>query len=130
MSIVRYVNKKTGWVSIYESESHYDPITKASRPKRKYIGYEDPVTKEFIPSSGKRGRKKRPETDPEMDSNQTGDRYYDEYKRAVAEIEKLRQENQQLYKEIQSLKRQLVKIYSTIDSFTVTISNLKGSINS
>lgn len=57
MSIVRYTNKKTGWVSIYESKSYYDPVTKQSRPKRTYIGYEDPVTKEFVPSSHKPGRK-------------------------------------------------------------------------
>ena len=58
MSIVRYVNKKTGTVAIYESTSYYDPKTKQSRPKRKYLGTEDPETGELIPSSGKRGRKK------------------------------------------------------------------------
>lgn len=57
MSIVRYVNKKTGIVSLYESTSHYDPVTKQSRPIRKYLGKEDPETGELIPSSGKRGRK-------------------------------------------------------------------------
>lgn len=58
MSIVRYVNKKTGRVALYESTSHYDPETKQSRPVRKYLGTEDPETGELIPSSGKRGRKK------------------------------------------------------------------------
>ena len=57
MSIVRYVNKKTGKVALYESTSHYDPVTKQSRPVRKYLGTEDPTTGELIPSSGKRGRK-------------------------------------------------------------------------
>lgn len=59
MSIVKYTNKKTGIVSWYESTSHYDPETKQSRPVRKYLGREDPVTGELIPSTGKRGRKKR-----------------------------------------------------------------------
>ena len=75
MSIVRYVNKKTGKVALYESTSHYDPETKQSRPIRKYLGTEDPETGMLIPSSGKRGRqkasgngtshdkKKEPETD-------------------------------------------------------------------
>lgn len=75
MSIVRYVNKKTGKVALYESTSHYDPKTKQSRPVRKYLGTEDPETGSLIPSSGKRGRqkesgsgtshgkKKEPETD-------------------------------------------------------------------
>lgn len=58
MSIVRYTNKKTGVVTLYESTSHYDPETKQSRPIRKYLGREDPVTGKLIPSSGRRGRKK------------------------------------------------------------------------
>lgn len=58
MSIVKYTNKKTGVVTLYESTSHYDPETKQSRPVRKYLGREDPVTGELIPSSGKRGRNK------------------------------------------------------------------------
>jgi len=62
MSIVRYKNKKTGLVSVYESTSNYDPINKTSRPKRKYLGTEDPVTHELIPSSGKRGRKPKSST--------------------------------------------------------------------
>lgn len=58
MSIVKYTNKKTGVVTLYESTSHYDPVTKQSRPVRKYLGKEDPLTGELIPSTGKRGRKK------------------------------------------------------------------------
>jgi hypothetical protein len=58
MSIVRYVNKKTGIVSLYESTSHYDPETKQSRPIRKYLGTENPDTGELIPTTGKRGRKR------------------------------------------------------------------------
>ena len=61
-TIVRYKNKKSGYVSIYESISRYDPVTKQSRPIRKYLGLEDPETGELIPSSGKRGRKKLTET--------------------------------------------------------------------
>lgn len=59
MSIVRYTNKQTGVVTLYESTSHYDPVTQQSRPIRKYLGVEDPETGELIPSSGKRGRKKK-----------------------------------------------------------------------
>ncbi len=58
MSLVRYTNKKTGVVTVYESTSHYDPVTKQSRPVRKYLGVENPTTGEIIPSSGKPGRKK------------------------------------------------------------------------
>lgn len=64
MSIVRYVNKKTGQVALYESTSHYDPETKQSRPIRKYLGTEDPETGKLIPSSGRRGRKKESDDSP------------------------------------------------------------------
>lgn len=57
MSIVRYVDKKTGIVRLYESTSYYDPEKKQSRPKRKYLGIEDPETGELIPSTKKKGRK-------------------------------------------------------------------------
>lgn len=50
MSIVRYTNKKTGTVTLYESTSHYDPETKQSRPRRKYLGRLDPETGELIPA--------------------------------------------------------------------------------
>lgn len=51
MTIVRYTNKKTGTVTLYESTSHYDPKTKQSRPIRKYLGRLDPETGELIPST-------------------------------------------------------------------------------
>ena len=54
-TIVKY-KRNNGTVAVYESASHYDPVTKQSRPVRKYLGIEDPVTGELIPSSGKRGR--------------------------------------------------------------------------
>ena len=62
MSIVRYNYNITGLITVYESTSNYDPINKTSRPKRKYLGTEDPVTHELIPSSGKRGRKPKSST--------------------------------------------------------------------
>ena len=58
MSIVKYHNKKTGYISVYESTSNYDPVTKQSRPVRKYLGHEDPETGELIRSTGKPGRRK------------------------------------------------------------------------
>lgn len=70
MSIVRYVNKKTGRVALYESTSHYDPETKQSRPIRKYLGTEDPETGELIPSSGKRGRKKESENNTDYNKKE------------------------------------------------------------
>ena len=55
-TIVQHYDKKTGKTRVYESTPHYDPITKQSRPKRKYLGTLDPETGNLIPSSGRRGR--------------------------------------------------------------------------
>ena len=55
-TIVKHFDKKTGKIRVYESTPHYDPVTKQSRPKRKYLGTLDPETNELIPSSGRRGR--------------------------------------------------------------------------
>lgn len=55
-TIVQHYDKKTGKTRVYESTPHYDPVTKQSRPQRKYLGTLDPETGELIPSSGRRGR--------------------------------------------------------------------------
>ena len=73
MSIVRYVDKKTGRTVLYESTSYYDPVKKQSRPKRKYLGVEDPVTGELIPSTRKPGRKPKSETEEVKTENKITD---------------------------------------------------------
>lgn len=55
-TIVKHFDKKSGKTRVYESTPHYDPVTRQSRPKRKYLGTLDPETGELIPSSGRRGR--------------------------------------------------------------------------
>lgn len=100
MSIVKYTNKKTGMIAVYESTSHYDPETKQSRPVRKYLGMEDPETGELIPSSGKRGRKKTSETESTPKINKAVKDYkalYEEQKNICTEmgtkIKRLEREN-------------------------------------
>lgn len=103
MSIVKYKNKKTGAIAVYESTSHYDPVTKQSRPIRKYLGTEDPETGELIPSSGKRGRKKGSDTAATAKANLTEPDYRLLYEEARSEsvakdslIKKLEKENRLL----------------------------------
>jgi len=100
MSIVKYTNKKTGMIAVYESTSHYDPETKQSRPVRKYLGMEDPETGELIPSSGKRGRKKTSENKSTPKINKAVKDYkalYEEQKNICTEmgtkIKRLEREN-------------------------------------
>ena len=103
MSIVRYKNKKTGRIAVYESTSYYDPELKQSRPKRKYLGTEDPVTGELIPSSGKRGRKKKTEEKPVENSQDPMAKIQSECSRLRQEcleknaaLEQLKEENKHL----------------------------------
>lgn len=119
MSIVRYVNKKTGAVSLYESTSHYDPETKQSRPIRKYLGREDPETGELIPSSRKRGRKPKSqgessESDALVNSLQL---QINDLKKEIAQqeqvIQSLERKNQELIDGFQSMS---AVIHRTLDS--------------
>ena len=110
MSIVRYVNKKTGVVALYESTSHYDPETKQSRPVRKYLGIEDPETGELIPSSGKRGRKKDGEGSERKNKTNTTE-YEELYKQKCKECDekdaliiKLERQNKKLKADIQRIR--------------------------
>lgn len=101
MSIVRYTDKKTGRVVLYESTSHYDPVTKQSRPIRKYLGVEDPVTGELIPSTGKPGRKAKSKSNSNtVETKVTAEPDYKEI------IKKLKEESIQKDKRISELEKQ------------------------
>lgn len=115
MSIVRYVNKKTGRVALYESTSHYDPETKSSRPIRKYLGTEDPETGKLIPSSGTRGRK------PAAETKSVKKKEEDNYKSLV---ESLRKENAAKDVEIKTLERKNAILRSNLEQIQRMISNI------
>lgn len=119
MSIVRYKNKKTGWISVYESTSNYDPVNKTSRPTRKYLGYEDPVTGEFVPSSGKPGRKKKSEDEQTVSEKKAS--YNEDYKQAVSEISRQRSEIEDLKNQIAVLNKQLEDVHKAADKFMSAI---------
>ncbi len=123
MSIVRYVNKKTGTVALYESTSHYDPETKQSRPIRKYLGTEDPITGELIPSSGKRGRKKASGDAPKTKKESSEESFKEKYDKLQQECalreEKIRQlehENKRLRFCLQRLRDTASDMLSSVDS--------------
>ena len=128
MSLVRYTNKKTGVVTVYESTSHYDPVTKQSRPIRKYLGVEDPKTGEIIPSSGKPGRKKTsdPTSRPAVPKKDSTDYklLYEVQKKENAEkdirIKELERQNKLLVANLEHLKDTITKALSA------TGSNSKG----
>ncbi len=104
MSLVRYTNKKTGAVSIYESTSHYDPATKQSRPIRKYLGTEDPETGELIPTSGKRGRKKKTGTNAQPSKEKS---IKPDHKLEIEKLESRCREKDQRIKELERENKRL-----------------------
>ena len=119
MTLVRYTNKKTGVITVYESTSHYDPATKQSRPIRKYLGVEDPKTGEIIPSSGKPGRKKTSDptsrTAPKKDSTDYK-LLYEAQKKENAEkdarIKELESRNKLLVANLEHLRDTIAKALS------------------
>ena len=120
MSIVRYVNKKTGKVALYESTSHYDPVTKQSRPKRKYLGIEDPETGELIPSSGKRGRKKNEDGNVQTKTEKQEDKYKDKYDKLLKQCEEKDALIKELEHENKRLKACLIKLKEAVTNILET----------
>ena len=119
MSIVKYTNKKTGVVSWYESTSHYDPETKQSRPVRKYLGREDPVTGELIPSSGKRGRRNgdtlSKNDDPQSSPNDDAmNAIQSKYEKKISSLEALVSEQKATIRKLESEKSSIVKKLSDL----------------
>lgn len=117
MSIVKYTNKKTGVVTLYESTSHYDPETKQSRPVRKYLGREDPVTGELIPSSGKRGRKKDTPQDADKASNAMDGNAISairfRYEKELAARDKTIREQSAMIRELEAQKASAIRTLSS-----------------
>ena len=122
MSLVRYTNKKTGVVTVYESTSHYDPVTKQSRPIRKYLGVEDPETGRIIPSSGRPGRKKSTESASRPAKKKDGIDYkllYEKEKKESREkdaiIKALERKNKLLVTNLEHMRETISKTLSVAD---------------
>jgi len=116
-SIIKRLNKQTGVTYVYESESYWDKEKKQPRSKRKLIGKIDEQTGEVVPTSGRKGRKKRemtqiPET-ARMDegvlealcTEQAG-----ELRRNEEEISTLKKQVMELTLSVNEYKRRLLKI--------------------
>ena len=53
-SIVKSLDRRTGIIYVYSSESYWDKEKKSPRNRRKLIGKIDPETGEMVPTSGTR----------------------------------------------------------------------------
>ena len=119
-TIVRHYDKKTGKTRVYESTPHYDPVSKQSRPKRKYLGTLDPETGELIPSSGRRGR--RPSS-----KNTTSNKQFSESTK-IEELQKIISEKE---KTIDALNSEIKVLKDTIRSYEkvcISISNCLAKV--
>ena len=119
-AIVKYKNKNTGYVTVYESTSYYDPVAKQSRPKRKYLGHEDPITGELIRSSGQRGRRKSSPVQSE-ESGHVPTEPCDDLLASLKEKDKLiktlKEENAALRSQLDELRASLCKVSECISPF-------------
>ena len=121
-TIVKHYDKKTGKTRVYESTPHYDPASKQSRPKRKYLGTLDSETGELIPSSGRRGRTASSKNVTTTEKNAASAK--------VADLQKSVSEKEQ---EIVSLQAEIKNLKATIRSYEkmcVSISNALGKVSS
>ena len=120
-TIVQHYDKKTGKTRVYESTPHYDPVTKQSRPKRKYLGTLDPETGELIPSSGRRGRRASSQnTTTTTDTSEA---------KVIAALQKTISEKEA---EILSLQTEVKSLRATIRSYEkvcTSISNALGKVS-
>ena len=116
-TIVQHYDKKTGKTRVYESTPHYDPVTKQSRPKRKYLGTLDPETGKLIPSSGRRGRTASAKNDTIMESNAPSAR--------IADLERVVSNKED---EIASLKSEIKTLNATVKSYEKIYSSISNAL--
>ncbi|MBR2288269.1 MAG: hypothetical protein IJ865_08480 [Clostridia bacterium] len=124
MSTIRCVNRKTGFVSIYEQIAYTDPTTNEVKYRRKYIGHENPLTGEVIASSGKRGRKKAEESF----HYKSGIPYKDDYEQAMARIRNQQKSIDELTKRIAILEGKLSSAIECFDELITIVQAAKRSI--
>lgn len=72
MGIVKYKNPKTGIVYCYESTPKWDSEKGQARPTRTYLGRWDEETQSIVPTTGKRGRRKKAEAPPKDQDAEDG----------------------------------------------------------
>lgn len=119
-SIVRHRDKKSGQIIVYESISCYDAEKKTSRPKKKYLGVEDPVTHQLIPSSGKPGRKKKSEVKVTVPMPQAND------PRGSTAV---KQDTAPLVAQIQTLESQITVLQKENESLRDVLESIQTDLN-
>ena len=119
-SIVKYKDPKMGITVVYESTSHYDPVTKKSRPTKKYIGTYNEETGEIIPSSGKRGRVKGSKNKKkEVETESTELNYQTMYEEAMKTVSSQKETIERLQHQLEkyeAVTHQLAQVLKELDA--------------
>ena len=123
-TIVKHYDRKTGKTRVYESTPHYDPVTKQSRPKRRYLGTLDPETNELIPSSGRRGRRAVSPNTTTIKNDSSSDKI----SALVEIISKKDDEISSLESEIKVLKTAIKTYEKACGSISKTLASLPDSL--
>lgn len=117
-SIIKKFNKKTGVTYVYESESYWDKEKKQPRSKRKLIGKIDEETGEIVPTSGRKGRKKKEMTDVPTTACTDGN----DYKALCMEQAEELQRNEET---ISVLKKQLLELTLSVNDYKRRLSKIE-----
>ena len=116
MAIIKHTTA-AGITYCYDSTPKWDPEKKQARPHKKYLGRWDEETQSIVPSTGKRGRKKKadsPEPLPASDMDQAllecREKLFkaqEELKLANERINSLVRQNQAYATAIESIRKEL-----------------------
>ena len=124
LSTIRCVNRKTGFVSVYEQIAYTDPNTNEVKYRRKYIGHENPLTGELIASSGKRGRKKAEESF----HYKSGVPYKDDYEQAMGIVRNQQKSIDELTERISILEGKVSNATECFDDLITIVQTAKRSM--
>lgn len=119
MAIVKHTTA-AGITYCYDSTPKWDPVKKQARPQKTYLGRWDEETQSIIPSSGKRGRRKKEEVSSASASLQ-GDRESE----ILQEYQKKLEETQ---KELRDAKNTILVLNQKIREYAAFVDSIRAGL--
>lgn len=119
MAIIKHTTKD-GNTYCYESTPKWDPVLKQARPQKTYLGRWDEATQSIIPSTGKRGRKKKEETSAGTQTQgETG---------VEAQLREAHEKILQLQKDLQECRAQIASLSEQNRKYAAAIAFIRSTI--
>lgn len=113
MAIIKH-KTKSGIIYCYESTPKWDADHKQARPEKKYLGRWDEETQSIIPTTGKRGRKKKEGTT--MPENSQPE---------VASIQEYRNRLEAVQLELTDARKEIARLSEINDMYARAISAVR-----